>query len=79
MIHPLATLLFDLFLIGAAASILSAMAFEYLASRSPAVGRRGFASRSSVALASRRRAGTTARNRSASRPRIRPHARGLQL
>ena len=79
MIHPLATLLFDLFLIGAAASILSAMAFEYLASRGPAVGRRGFASRSSVAVSSHRRAGIAARNRAASRPRIRSHARGLQL
>ncbi len=73
MIHPLATLLFDLFLIGAAASILSAMAFEYLASRGPAVGRRRFASR--PAGASHRRPGTAARHRSSSRP----HTRGLQL
>ncbi|MEO9254258.1 MAG: hypothetical protein ABI305_01860 [Tepidiformaceae bacterium] len=39
MIHPLLTLMFDLFLIGSAGSILAAMTAEYFANRGPAVGR----------------------------------------
>ena len=39
MIHPLATFLFDAFLIGSASSIIAAMTIEYLANRGPAVGR----------------------------------------
>ena len=39
MIHPLLTLMFDLFLIGSAGSILAAMVGEYFVNRGPAVGR----------------------------------------
>lgn len=38
MIHPLLTLMFDLFLVGSAISILAAMTAEYIANRDPAVG-----------------------------------------
>jgi len=38
MVNPVITLLFDLFLIGAAAGIIASMVAEYLASRRPSVG-----------------------------------------
>ncbi len=38
MVHPILTVLFDLFIIGAAVSISAAMIGEYLASREPQIG-----------------------------------------
>lgn len=38
MVNPVLTILFDLFLIGSALALISAMATEYLASRQPHVG-----------------------------------------
>ena len=39
MVNPLITIVFDLFLIGSAASIVVAMAVEYRASQGAAIGR----------------------------------------
>lgn len=38
MVHPLLTIIFDLFLIGSAGAIVTAMAMEYRASRGVTVG-----------------------------------------
>ncbi|MEO8539172.1 MAG: hypothetical protein ABI577_05480 [bacterium] len=38
MVHPILTIFFDLFIIGAALTISSAMVAEFLASREPQVG-----------------------------------------
>lgn len=38
MVNPLLTIVFDLFLIGSAASVVTAMIFEYRANRGPAIG-----------------------------------------
>ena len=40
MVNPLLTVLFDLFLVGAAIAIIAAMVDEYFSSRTPAIGRR---------------------------------------
>lgn len=39
MVHPVLTVLFDVFLIGSASAILAAMAFEASANRRAAIGR----------------------------------------
>jgi len=38
MVNPVLTIIFDLFLIGSALALISAMATEYLVSREPHVG-----------------------------------------
>lgn len=38
MVHPVLTLLFDLFIIGSAVTIAAAMAAEYLVAREPQIG-----------------------------------------
>lgn len=38
MVHPVLTILFDLFIIGSAATVASAMVVEYLQSREPQIG-----------------------------------------
>ena len=38
MVHPILTILFDLFIIGSAVTISAGMVAEYLASREPQVG-----------------------------------------
>lgn len=47
MVNPLLTILFDLFLVGSAITIVAAMVQEYLDSRTPSIGgtRAGGASR----------------------------------
>ncbi len=40
MVNPVLTLLFNLFLVGAALTVIAAMAQEYLESRTPSVGGR---------------------------------------
>ncbi len=39
MVNPILTIIFDLFLIGSASSIVAAMALEYRASQGAAIGR----------------------------------------
>ena len=40
MVHPVLTVLFDLFLIGSALAVIAAMVSEYVRSRTPSVGSR---------------------------------------
>ena len=48
MVNPILTLIFDLFLIGSAISVVAAMVVEYRTGRSPAIGRSQSAHRSRV-------------------------------
>lgn len=48
MVNPVLTLIFDLFLIGSAISVVAAMVVEYRTGRSPAIGRAQSAYRSRV-------------------------------
>lgn len=48
MVNPVLTVIFDLFLIGSAASVATAMVLEYRASRGSAIGRTQSAYRARV-------------------------------
>ena len=68
MVHPLLTLLFDLFLIGSAGAIATAMLLEYRASKGVAVGvaRSAYRARQAkAALATTTRSRRSARLRAA--------------
>jgi hypothetical protein len=58
MVNPVLTVIFDLFLIGSALALISAMATEYLASREPHVGTTRAARAPRQRSAHRRRAET---------------------
>lgn len=58
MVNPVLTILFDLFLIGSALALISAMTTEYLASRQPHVGSTRAARPQRPRSAARRRAET---------------------
>ncbi|MEP6870477.1 MAG: hypothetical protein ABI939_01370 [Anaerolineaceae bacterium] len=68
MVNPVLTVIFDLFLIGSAASVVSAMVLEYRANRGPAIGNAKSAYRARVTRSSAivtRRARRSARLRAA--------------
>lgn len=66
MVNPVLTILFDLFLIGSALALVSAMTTEYLVSREPHVGS-ARAARPERPRPSTRRRAETLKNREARR------------
>lgn len=61
MVNPLLTVLFDLFLVGSAITIIAAMVDEYFSSRTPSIGGGRTQSTSPGATASRLEQGRASR------------------